>query len=185
MLAIVALLACGQQSQREPQSSNRYGDIYRTPYPTPFGTAGLSGIPPRPSHRPPWPNTPLPQAQRAAAPEWNSLATAHESMRAYLPESFRRQPSSLKPRVGFSCQGLVYEFVTAGPLAEYLQIREALERAGVNLIQDDPGDLRSQGPLRLRAETPSLDFLLYTWAQEAGPVRFELKIEPLCTRRNP
>ena len=86
---------------------------------------------------------------------------------------------------GSTCQALVYEFMTANAIAEYLQIRQALERAGVTLTQDDPGDLRSQGPLRLRAETPSLDFLLYASAQEAGPVRFELKVEPLCARRNP
>jgi hypothetical protein len=184
-LATVALLACGPQTQRMPQSSNQYGDVYRTPYPTPFGTAGLSGIPPRPSHRPPWPNTPLPRTQRVAAPEWTSLAAAQESMHAYLPESVWRQSSSLKPRADSRCQGLVYEFMAADAIAEYLQIREALERAGVTLTQDDPGDLRSQGPLRLHAETPSIDFLLYASAQGAGPVRFELKVEPVCAGRYP
>lgn len=183
-----ALVACSSQDGKagplgpQPQSLQTawaYTEVWRTPYPTPFGTAGIAGIPPRPSYPP---HTRLAAAggsggavpSAVSGPVWQNVSEADAALAAYapwLPAGAQRLPVFFSRPYGSTSEHKEFPLSTC-PATDravavddiesfYVEARRALLAAGFVIEFEDhrPHDSRFAEDL-LRATGPSARAML-------------------------
>lgn len=146
MLSGVAalLIACGPLGPigaERPQSrldTYPHTEIWRSPHPTPFGTAGLAGIPPRPSHSPAARSRAAPSAVPTAT--WTSRAEAVAAIahfRPRLPADAQELVQMVALGYGGACGQIDRMVATAEVDALYEEVRRALIAADFTITYED------------------------------------------------
>ncbi len=135
----------GPQPQKR-EASWPFTETWQTPYPTPFGTAGLSGIPPRPSYPPALHPTPLPSAGpsvSAAAvvvPAWKTSAEADAALTNYQPlppEGAQSLVPFFDPAYGSGCSVADRAYAVDDVDSFYAESRRALLAAEFVITFED------------------------------------------------
>lgn len=126
-LAVVVLAACA------PSGAGTGRQVLRSPDQVPFGTQGLSGIPPRPSYPPQQRGSSVPQAQPAT---WVTRAEALSATATVVlqvpPDAVTLQPDFFAA-AGLSCAALSRAVLTDDGDAFLATVRSALAAAGYHL----------------------------------------------------
>ncbi len=134
----------GKAAPLGPQPQSRqtawpFTETWRTPYPTPFGTAGLSGIPPRPSYLPQTRRTGL-DASASPGPLWQNAAQANAALAAYaptLPIGAQPLPVFFSPPYGTACPIADRAVAIDDVESFYSEARRALLAAGFVIEFED------------------------------------------------
>ncbi len=142
---IASLAACssgnGAAGPLGPQPQSKMDDrphteTWRTPHPTPFGTAGLSNIPPRPTFvaRLAHPTHAYPTPVPSPGAIWESPAMADTALAAYRPSLPADGIAATRYQVtkpsSTSCALVVRDVQTNDVEAAYAEARRALLAAG-------------------------------------------------------
>ncbi len=161
-LVAVALLVVGCASQEGkagplgPQPQKResawpFTETWQTPYPTPFGTAGLSGIPPRPSYPPAvhgqTADAPAPRPSAGASASaavvvlaWQTAAEADAALVNYqplVPADAQSLGPFFAPGFGSGCSVTDRAYAIDDVAGFYAESRRALLAAGFVITFED------------------------------------------------
>lgn len=158
LVPAVVLIACASKEGKagplgpQPQARQEqwpFTETWRTPYPTPFGTAGMTGIPPRPSHRPALSWREL----------WRSIDDAHAAIVAFdpvLPPGTQVFPDRFVAAVGeHGCPSVARAAAVQDIEASYAGMRHALLEAGFKIGSEAPS--AHDGPFTERVLVATTD----------------------------
>ena len=142
VVAITALASCSSGNGSagplgpQPQAKASGFEVWRTPYPTPFGTTGLPDIPPRPTfaarlaHPTFDPRTPAP----VIGPTWETPAIADAALAPYRPVLPADAITTVRYQVSrpysLSCASVSRDVAVADVEAFYVEARRAVLAAG-------------------------------------------------------
>jgi hypothetical protein len=147
LIVVLVLGGCaadrsGRAGPFGPQPQSRldkwpYTEVWKSPYPTPFGTVGLRGIPPRPTHAPAYrraDRSPVPTVAPAGGPLWTTAAEAYAALgyQPALPEGavVFEPPFFWDGRSAQRCPVVDHAVAVRDVEAYYAEVRHALLRAG-------------------------------------------------------
>lgn len=175
LIAIGLITSCangdGSAGPLGPQPQSRPGrgfEVWLTPHPTPFGTAGVTDAPPRPSFAARLAHpTPLYLTGRSPSPSpgahWTSREIADAALADFRPElpPNVQLAETFQPR-GATCAAVVRDVDVIDVEAFYVEVRRAILAAGyrVNIEVDRRHD-GAYGEV-LRAETPAVEVRVST-----------------------
>jgi hypothetical protein len=175
VLAIGLIASCtsgdGSAGPLGPQPQSRPGrgfEVWLTPHPTPFGTAGVTGVPPRPSFAARLAHpTPLYIGGRSPSPSpgarWTSREIADAAIADFRPElPSEAQVVETFQRPGATCAYVFRDADVVDVEATYVEVRRAILAAGYRVNSEI--DRRHDGAYGevLRAETPAVDVRVFT-----------------------
>lgn len=145
----------GSQPQSRA-SAYPYTEIWRTPYPTPLGTAGLTGIPPRPSFVPRLAHTFTPAPSRSPGTAWTTPDDAGAALSGYRPEVPARADVSTRAQLTPGCPFVDRDVAVADVEAFYAEARRALLAAGFELAYEIDREHDGSFGVVLRADTAAV-----------------------------
>lgn len=184
-LAVAVVVACGGGNGAagplgpQPQSKASawpFTEVWRTPHPIPFGTAGLTGIPPRPTFvaRLAHPTSPMHTQSPSPGTAWETPALADAGLAAYRPvipaDAQERSRYQVSAPASPQCAMVVRDAGVSDVEAFYAEARRALLAAGF-VVQFEV-DREHDGPFDvvLRAYSPAAKAEISTGSAQVAPI---------------